>query len=233
MDKLRILLSTSYVKDYEYFNNNISLFFDNVQEIKNAYDFTLFKKNKDLCKLIDIAIIDITDNYSLELIRHLHKHNEQTVIIIFSDYKQMHLSTEDVASLFDYNIFKFLLMPISRENILKLFRNLKKDLIIIKKQQSNNLITLNNSYIWDDINNVLIFNNTEIKLTQREKKLIKQMTKRNDKSLTYEECYEVLKMDSNNQNCANKLRLIISRLNKKTPSKIISCSATNGYYLDI
>lgn len=180
-------------------------------------------KNSDELKDFDLIITDIQMPYKngLEMISNIRDLDIKIPIIIFSAYDKSDYFLEAIK----IGINGYILKPYSLEQI--------ADVLIdcINKYNKENLIVLENGYIWSEFEGTLKNDKEVVKLSKNEIKLMDYLLSSN-RSIKSSESIENYIFDdfiSNNK----RIRSLISRFNSKFEENIIESIYSEGYRLKL
>lgn len=198
----------------------LSNYFKNVYEATNGQEaHDIYIQNKP-----DVLIIDINMPIlnGLELAKKIRKNDKTTKIIILSALGDQNTLLEAC----ELNLLKYLIKPVKTFYLNQILTNsineLKnKDLIIIDQN------------IKLDIKDIILYDNEQqIKLTRNEINLISLLSKNINNIVSNDDILNYLWEDDIYTNSdANKLRVLVYRLNKKLSSEMISSIYGIGYQI--
>ncbi len=179
-------------------------------------------------KFYDIVVADINMPHlnGIELTKEIYKLNSEQPIVIVSAHNEPRYLLE----LINIGIKQFLTKPLEYDNILEVFHTIANDIVPIEEEESS-IVSLGENLIWDKDQNLLIENDVEIELTNRELLLMKLFIKNNNRVSTYEEIFSLLWEEEFTISSPQLLKPVISRLKKKVPSLIINSISKLGYRL--
>ncbi len=219
-----------YAEDEEYIRKRyvpfLQDYFKEVYEASNgkeAYDIYLEKKPDILILDINMPIID-----GLELSKRIREKDKKTKIIILSALSDTNIFIS-ACSLY---LFDYLLKPIRTIQLVKTLKNIIYEL---DKESNVNLVQISTNINFDTKSYLLLEDNKIIKLTKNEIKFLSLLTKNIKNKLSYDDIINYIWEDDiyNDSDTNNKLRILVSRLNKKLSKDIITSTYGMGYQLKL
>ncbi len=202
-------LTLLYVEDdavvRENFTEILETYFGKVITTDNGNKaYELYQKNS-----IDVAILDISipGMNGLNLASKIREDDEETIILIIS----AHSDREKLLQAVNLGLFGYLVKPVTHK---ELDESLQK---IIKSIPETQLFDLSKNYFWSSKDSLLFYNDTEMKLTKNEKKIVQTLVENRNKYLSACNIQDAIfnQKESDDTNCNNVVQLI-SRLKKKT-----------------
>jgi|GEM_PF-4862985 len=186
---------------------------NNMQKYINHHN----KTKENMVDLI-IADIDISKKSEFEMLREIRKYNKNILIIIISsDFEK-----EDLLKAIKIGVCNYLVKPLNTEQVHDVYNEL------LEYNYTNKMsIKLQNNYTWNKSECSLSYDNTQVKLTKNEIKLIDYLISSNNnvKSSQAIEDFVFEDIESNNK----RIRNLISRLNKKLSTNLIKSIYAQGY----
>lgn len=219
-----------YVEDNDKLRNQtmkmLRSILPNVLEAKNGKEgveiYTRYKNSEEL-KDIDLIIADIQMPYKngLEMIALIRKVDAKIPIVIFSAYDKSDYFLEAIK----IGIDGYILKPYTLLDITEVLIN------AINKYYDQNIIKLENDFIWCPLTSILKKKDEVIKLSKNEIKLIEFLISLNQgiKSSESIENYIFDDFISNNK----RVRGLISRFNSKLETNIIESIYGEGYRIKV
>lgn len=198
---------------------------------KQGYEkyITYYGKNKIY---YDIVILDINmpEMNGVELTKKIFDKNCEQKIIILSACSD----SKYLLELINTDIYKYILKPFSKDEILSLFYKISKEIFEkkydVNKNQKSSYIKLSEGLIWDRDLKQLFFNNENIKLTKKEFRFLDLLSTCSEKIYHNVEILEYVWQDEPQKNPdLTNLKNLISRLRKKVPSLNIDNCYGIGY----
>lgn len=195
----------------EYLNIKAKEFFithdlDNATEVLNT-------------KKVDIIFSEYNN---IQFFKEIRKKNKKIQIIITSD------SVEDLHLIdgMKIELLKFLQTPVTREELISSLR------ICIQTYDSNksNIINLQNDYIYDYYNQVLLKNKSIVLLSKKENDFFRFMTSKANNTVSYQEIDQSIWDGSMTQDA---LRSVVKELRKKTYKDLIKNISGIGYRFNL
>ncbi len=186
---------------------------------KEAYDIYLEKKPDILILDINMPIID-----GLKLSQKIREKDESTKIIILSALSDTNILIL-ACSLY---LFDYLLKPV---RTIQFVATLKKVISELDKNSNINLFHISDNIKFDIKAHLLFDNNKIVKLTKNEIKLLSLLIINIKNKISYDDILNYIWEDDiyNTSYTYNKLRILVSRLNKKLSKDIIISNYGLGY----
>lgn len=194
----------------------------NIIEAQNGKEaIEIYKRyniDKNL-KKIDLIITDIQmpQKDGLNMIKTIRENDQLIQIIIFSAYSNSEYFQEAIKE----GVDGYILKPYTIEEISEVLVS------VLKKQEKKTLINICSNYYWSTTNKTLKKNDTLIKLSNKEIKLITFLLSSNQSIKSSDEIENYLFDDFETNN--KRVRSLISRLNNKLESNIIESIYAQGY----
>ena len=223
--KYSILYAEDDVKIREKYAKFLSLYFCDVYEASNGKEaLALYKSKKPDVIILDINMPIIS---GLEVAKSIRKTDTQTQIIIlsaYSDREKLLVATE----LF---LTRYLIKPIQSFEFEEI---LQKSIAKLQSQEDlENLLYLDDNFVWSKKDETLSLEGKAIKLTQKELLLLKlfcsnpKLTFSNMEILNY-----VWHDESQSDFNTNKLRVVFSKLKTKLGCNLFSSIYNVGYKIN-
>jgi len=221
--------SLLYLEDEIEMLNNYSNFFDNYfKEVFVASDgkeaLEIFNDEK-----IDIAILDINVPFinGLEVAKKIRTYSSTIPIILLTarDDKETYKKAINI------QVTMFLEKPIKRNDLNQLLYHMNE------KFMSNNVIQLwhidNTLYEWSEESSSLLVNKNKLHLTKKEVIVLDVLINSYPKKISYQDMYEFLSYDSEQEYNEGRIKTLLSGLRKKLPKGKIINHYGIGYALDL
>lgn len=198
-----------------------------VLKITSSHKETISILNNNNNK-IDIVLMDININGPIDGIQscdYISINYKLPVLLISSYYDK-----ETLSLVRDSFASGYLTKPYMEEELLVLLT------ITLKSSNSkvthlfNEKVNLKNNLIYSEEENKLLKNNIELRLTKKEKKLIKCLCKEKNNYVSYEKIF--FSVWEKQKFSINKIRGMIFRLKKKIPSIALENNQEYGYKID-
>ncbi len=170
--------------------------------------------------LVDINIPKIDGLEVVELVRKSDKHTPIVVLSAYSD--QVKLLKAITLGLSEY-----LIKPVPQKKLLSLFEKMAEK--YEKNNDADNIILLNNGYIWKKEEKILCHNDTIIPLTKREGIFLEFMVQQVNKVVNLERITNLIWGFEENELSYNSLSHLLKRLRKKLPEELIENIYGEGY----
>lgn len=224
-------LKLLYIEDNIYVRDQtikmLQIFFNDITTAVNGDEgLNIFKENNKFeSTSFDLIITDIempiTDGISMiNLIREIHS---EIPILIFS----AHSNTEYFINSINAGIDGYILKPYNIEQISNSLMN------IIEKNRlnpsNNDIVNLENEFIWNQKEQALYKNNEIVKLTKNETKLFCLFIKSKGALKSYDEIDSFIFTDFSDNN--KRVRNLVSRLKTKLDYELYESIYSHGYKL--
>lgn len=204
-DNIRIN-ATSYLKRL----------FDEVYEAKDAFEaFEIIEYKKPHIIITDINMPKIN---GLEMIKKIREKDLDTNIIVLSAFTQTNYLLEAV----ELGLVKYLVKPIRHETIY-LFNSMCKKI----KNDNSNIKYFSKDCYFDMLNKILIKEEINIKLTNKESDFLTLLCQNSNSLVTYDTIASVIWNDSFMTEDA--LRTVARKLRKKLPQNCLENFSKVGY----
>lgn len=202
------------------FAQNIAIEYLNI----NAKEFTLAHDLEEALEILSTKKINIifSEHNNIDFFSKIRKTNKKVQIIIATDLiKNSHL----VGGI-NLELTKYLQTPITKENLISSL----KDCIQSYDANRSNILNLENNYIYDHYNQVLLKNEKIVLLSKKENDFFKFMTKRVNNTVSYQEINKSIWDGSMTQDA---LRSVVKELRKKTYKELIKNISGIGYRFNL
>jgi len=218
-------LKILYVEDEDLIRTNavtyLSRLFHNIYEASDAFEALDIVKEEN--PHIIITDIKMPKMNGLDMIRKIREFDEKTQIIVLSAFTDKNYLLDAI----DLGLSKYLTKPIRHETIYPLLLTCAKKVSSDKDNKKH----ITKSCYFDTLNECLIVNNKEVKLTRSELKFLKLLCKNSSKAVTYEELQNSIWFDE--YMSENALRLLVRDLRKKLPENKIKNISKIGYKIEL
>lgn len=203
---------------------------DTAADGKEALDIYNDYYNEYLCHY-DIVITDIKMPRmdGIALTKEIYKiKKEQSVVVISA-----HDDSKYLIELINLGIDSFIQKPFTTQEMLT-----KIHTVCIELENNTNeeekYIVLEDNYAWNHNGKSMLHNNSEVKLTKNEKRLLHLLFSEPTSTFKAEELYEFINSDSESEEVfnANSVKSLIKRLRKKLPSTLIENIYSEGYKIN-
>ncbi len=220
---MRNKLTLLYVEDdkivRENFSEILETYFDRVITTDNGDEaFELYKNNNIDVAILDISIPGMNGLTLASKIRECDDDNETIILIISA-----HSDKEKLLKAVNLGLVGYLVKPVTHT---QLDESVQK---IIKSIPETSFLNLSKNYFWHTKDNLLFYNEKEVKLTKNERKIIQILLKNKNKYLSACNIHEDIfnQKDSADTTCNNVVQLI-SRLKKK----VYKIYDTNEFFIE-
>jgi DNA-binding response OmpR family regulator len=176
--KTRVLL----VEDEELARKTLAFYLNTIfDEVILACDgeeaLLIIKENYQKNKIFDLVLTDLNmpNVNGMQMIDEVLQLVPNQRFIIVSAHK----NEEDLLKLINLRICGYFVKPLNIDNMMEMLKKAKEEVILDKqtKVETKNLITLNNSYTFDLVNNKLYHNNLIVKLSKKEAEILDVLIK--------------------------------------------------------
>jgi len=228
MDNEKSLYNILFIEDEVTIRENyvrfLKRYFENVYEANDGEEaLSIYNKEK-----IDIMIIDINlpKLNGIDFLKIVRENNHTIKAIMLTANSDV----DTLLSAIDLKLSQYLVKPITRD---ELKTALNKAIGEISKFNTNNkqVLTLNNSLIWNYDNNDLSLDGIAVALTHKETKVLSILCSNPNRTFTYDDIiFDVWYEDEDNKTDA--LKTIIKNLRKKLPENTIKNVFGIGYKVE-
>lgn len=190
----------------------------------NAKEFYLTHSLENADVALDTKKIDIifSEYNNIEYFKEIRTKNKKIQIIIASNLiENLHL-IEGIK----IELLKFLQVPLTKESLISTLRTCIKTF----DANSSNIITLQENYIYDYYNQVLLKNKKIVLLSKKENDFFKFMTSRANNTVSYKEIDQGIWDGEMTQDA---LRSVVKELRKKTYKDLIKNVSGIGYRFNL
>lgn len=214
-------LKLLYVEDEEntkkYAMSYFNRIFDQTFEANNVLKaLEIYKKEKPHIIVTDIKMETLS---GIDLIKEIRKEDKTCQIIVLSAF----LDTKYLLEAVQLNLVKYIAKPINHEELYPALLQCSEN---IKDNSSTFVYFSSNSY-FNTLNKTLVFNDKEIKLSQKEMELLNYMCLNKTRLITYQEIENIVWYDLIMSD--NALRIIVKKLRKKLPKDTLDNIPRVGY----
>ncbi|WP_122893274.1 response regulator transcription factor [Arcobacter peruensis] len=228
-------LTILYIEDDEVMSNKLKNILEKIyykvlvaKNGKEAYSIFLESNNIDLV----ISDINMPQMNGLEFLEKLRSHDENMPFVFLTGRNE----SSKMLKAIDLNITNYLLKPIDLDKLLSVLNQ-----IAVKKLKQSNSYQLNedillidNEYIWNYSSNTLHKNNKEVELTKKELYLLTLLFSTVNRIYSTNDIIEhIWKESFEIKDYNSSLKNLISRLKKKLPSIDIKNCYGLGYKIQI
>jgi len=214
-------LKLLYVEDEEstkkYAMSYFNRIFDTTYEASNVDSaLEIYRNEKPHIIVTDIKMEDLS---GIDLIKEIRKNDKECQIIVLSAF----LDTKYLLEAVKLNLVQYITKPIDHDEIYPALVQCAKNL----KDSTSDLIYFSNDSYFNTMNKTLVFENTEMKLSQKEIELLDFFCLNKTRLVSYQEIentvwYDLVMSD-------NALRIIIKKLRKKLPLNTLENIPRVGY----
>ncbi len=190
----------------------------------NAKEFFITYNLNDATNVLNTKKINIilSEHNNIQYFKEIRKKNERIQIIIASKLIE-HLHLIEAMKI---KLLKFLQMPITKEELIASL----KTCIQTDDANKSNIINLQNGYVYDYYNQVLLKNKKVILLSKKENDFFKFMVNKTNNTVTYKEINENIWQGSMTHDA---LRSLVKELRKKTYKDLIKNISGIGYRFNL
>lgn len=201
-------------------------YFKNVYEAKDGKEaLDIYNKHKP-----DVAVLDINmpKINGLKLARQIREDNKNIKLVMLTAYSD----TDKLLDAIELSLSKYLIKPINTQELIDLIQN-----CIIELQEKNtftNNVFIEGGFRWDiDKKEIFDKNNNQIALTKKEIELLDLFCNNKNATFSNEDILNSVWEDDLNDNNANKLRILLSKLKTKLSYNIFNSIYNVGYKLKL
>ncbi len=181
----------------------------------------LYHQHRPDVLLLDISIPKMN---GLDLAKEIRQHDDEVKIIMLTahdDSKRLLAATE-------LKLTKYLVKPFSP----KTFKLTLALLLSELQKNDSNFLNFGSAYIWNRSTEELVFKGKNIKLCEKELKLLRLLLSKKTQTTTYEDIMVVVWENSFEQEISlDSVKNLVSRLRKKLPTNFINSVYKEGYNL--
>ena len=186
----------------------------------------LYKKYKPNILIVDLNLPVLS---GIDVIKEIRKIDYTIKIIVLTAY----MDSNYLIQLIDLKLTKYLNKPISRFEF-KYALEFAINEIVSFEIISKEIIYLQDSFYWDKKETLLYQDGVIVKLTGKEKLLLKKLFTNHQHIYNYNELiYSIWNDDFFEENKLNSLKTIIKNVRKKLPKDLITNVFSIGYKLNI
>lgn len=216
-----------FVEDEKAIRDNyvryLKRYFLNVYEAQNGEEaYKIYKEKKPHILIVDINIPILN---GIELLKRIRQNDHTTKAVILS----AHSETNHLLEAAELKLTKYLIKPISREELKNALSLVLKELLRFDVQPKK-IFKIREDFYWDFESKELFSSNSAVMLTNKERKILSLLFSNINKTFTYDDIiikvwytYEEDKLDA--------LKTIIKNLRKKLPKDTIKNVYGVGYKL--
>jgi len=178
----------------------------------------------------DIILLDINMPKldGLSLAKKIRETDSNVKIIITTAYAEQ----EKLLQAIELYLIKYILKPIDPTALKEALRKAKNEVLEDRKKEEPESIIFNldEHTLWNFDAEKLYENDTEIKLTKNERRLLKFLSTNKDKVFTFFEIFDHISYDDFDKDYdANQVRALVKLLRKKVPKESIINIYGEGY----
>jgi len=197
----------------------LSLFFETVYEAEDGEEAlrTYRSKSPDII----ISDINMPKLDGLSLIKQIRLKDQETPIVILSAYTDQDMLLEAVK----LHLFEYVVKPVDSKELKDLVFNMIES-INIKRAY----LYMADGYRWDKKHHYLFKANTEIKLQENERRLLKILIQNLNVNVSTETLYQYVFSDMpEKEYSSHAITSLVKRVRKKLPVHTIQTNYGNGY----
>lgn len=181
----------------------------------------MYHKSRPEALLLDINLPRMDGLSLAQTIRQKDKNVSIIMLTAFTDQEKLLQATE-------LKLLKYLVKPIDLLEFQKTLDLLAKELT----QTMQICLPLSGSYLWDKVNQKLIYNEEVVTLTSKEQRVLSLLAKNINKSISFEDIMAEAWTDEFDREISrNCVKNVISELRKKLPEGCIKSVYGKGYML--
>lgn len=181
----------------------------------------MYHKSRPDALLLDINLPRMDGLSLAQTIRQKDKNVSIIMLTAFTDQDKLLQATE-------LKLLKYLVKPIDLLEFQKTLDLLAKELT----QTMQICLPLSESYLWDKVNQKLLYNEEVVTLTSKEQRVLSLLAKNINKSISFEDIMAEAWTDEFDREISrNCVKNVISELRKKLPEGCIKSVYGKGYML--
>mgnify|MGYP005984692917 CR=1 FL=1 len=202
------------------FTQDIAIEYLNIK----AKEFFITHNLSEASQVLNTNKIDIifSEYNELDYFKEIRKNNPRVQIIITSNSIENSHLIEGIK----VELLKFLQTPITRDELISTL----KTCIQTYDSNKSNIIELQNDYIYDYYNQVLLKNKKIVLLSKKENDFFKFMTSKANNTVSYQEIDQCIWEGAMTQDA---LRSVVKELRKKTYKDLIKNISGIGYRFNL
>jgi len=218
-----------FVEDEELTRQNYTHFleryFNKVYAAKDGEEaFGLYNKYKPHIMIVDI---NLPKYNGLDLIRDIRKKDQSVKIIMLT----AHSETKYLLEAAELKLTKYLIKPVSRDELSSALNMAIHELTSFRVSATMQ-INLGEGYIWESERKELFYKNSEVLLTNKERKVLTLLLTNPNTTLGYEDIiYDVWYDDYEDK--LDALKTIVKNLRRKLPEDSIKNVFSIGYKIEV
>jgi len=179
-----------------------------------------YKESSPDMMLVDINIPKID---GLEVIETIRKSNKAIPIVILSAYSDQ----KKLLKAITLGLSEYLIKPVPYKKLLSVLESMAINCAL--NVDVKNVILLQNDYIWQKEEKILLHCNETIPLTKRERILLEFMTQQLSRVITFDSITNLIWEDKEYDVAYSSLSHLLKRLKKKLPEELIENIYGEGY----
>ena len=202
------------------FTQDIAIEYLNIK----AKEFFITHDLDEASHVLNTKKVDIifSEYNNIEYFKEIRKKNQEVQIIITSNL----IENSHLIEGMKVGLLKFLQTPITREELISSL----KTCIQTYDSKKSNIIQLQNDYIYDYYNQVLLKNKKIVLLSKKENDFFRFMTSKANNTVSYQEIDQSIWVGSMTQDA---LRSVVKELRKKTYKDLIKNISGIGYRFNL
>ena len=200
----------------------LQLFFEDVYTAQDGLNaFRIYERKKP-----DIIITDIHMPHmdGLSMIEKIRERDQETKIIITT----AHSEREKLLKAIKLHLVEYLIKPVKMDLLKEMLLSLVEEL-----RQSADRVMLKEGYVWERARKVLIYNNEEVALKEKEKKALELLCRHANQTVSVFDIYNHLYEEQPERDfSSNAITSLMKRLRPKLPADTIATVYGVGYILN-
>jgi len=195
--------------------------FRHIIEASNGIEaLEMYEKYKPDMMLVDINIPKID---GLEVIKTIRVNDEKIPIAILSAYSDQ----DKLLAAIKCGLSDYLIKPVPYKKLLDLLNDMVAK--CMNCRQKNNVVLLQNGYMWNQESRTLLHEKEPITLTKRERIFLEYMVGEVDKVVPFDDIANLLWEEEESYVAYSSLSHLLKRLRKKLPEDLIENIYAEGY----
>jgi len=213
LKKLTLLYAEDEDSTRVQYMRNFEFLFHKVYEAKDGLEAKeLYQKYRPDIVVLDVNMPKLSGLEVAEFIRQNDFKTHIAIISSYSDYDKLLIAIE-------LKLVTYMVKPVSREEFRKFFLKIKKELSF---QDRDNIIVLDDGYLYNQTQQILTKNSQIIRLTKQELKFIDILIGQKNRVFSAIDIYAIIwEDDFDKEFSENSIKTIVKNIRKKLPADTI------------
>ncbi len=225
----RVLLAEDESVAREILSFYLNTIFDEVVVVKDGLEgLCLYEKSLKEKKSFDLVLTDIKmpNMNGFEMLKNIHELNKNQKFIIVSGYKDEEMLQKSI----DLKVLRYFEKPLNIDNVMELLTKAKEE-VLEEKKKENNIIQINDIFIYYMHSKLLYENGNLVKLSKKET-LALDILMKNRGQITDIDTFKKI-IWKNTETIDATFRAVIKRLKDKIKTKdFITSRKGQGYIIE-